>query len=655
MSLCNLLVGSQAYRTHTDEMAQPVFVALFGIGVWTGSQGLLILVNNPVLAFVFHLEIYVGAVIGATGVAHVALVQANRTTWLTPSRLGILYGSIGVWCLLFLTNSVHEWLYVSQSYAGELVPVLSVLNPLYWVYLAHDWLLSAVGLGLLANEYRRATNGSVYEKQAGTMALAILIPFAPNILAYGGVTTHNYSVWGFGATGLLTAAALYRYRWMDLVPVARDTVIEQMQEGYLVLDSERRVIDLNETTRSLLSGTNLIGTDIESVCPGCLPLLTGKETKQQLQFGGTVVTATASEIETPRGPGHMVLFRDITDQERVERRFQALIENIPDNILIVDADGQVTYSNSSLASETITGPEITAARNLLNVVHPDDYPDAAHTFAHLAQTPGRKEQFEFRILYDDGTVRVYDSVGLNLLDDPLVDGIVIVFRDVTQRKAREQQLRATKEDLEASNQKLEQFAGVVSHDLRNPLSVASGHLELARKTGNAEHFDKAATAHERMERLITDLLTLAGDGETVGERMPVRLPNIVRTSWETAGSPAGTLTVETERTVLADRERLRQLFENLFRNAVEHGGASVELTVGNCDGGFYIADTGPGIPAEQRDEVFQYGHSEREDGTGLGLAIVAEIVAAHGWDITIADSTTGGARFEITGVEFAAE
>ncbi|MFB6078318.1 MAG: sensor histidine kinase, partial [Halarchaeum sp.] len=103
--------------------------------------------------------------------------------------------------------------------------------------------------------------------------------------------------------------------------------------------------------------------------------------------------------------------------------------------------------------------------------------------------------------------------------------------------------------------------------------------------------------------------------------------------------------------VLADPSRLGQLFENLFRNAVEHGGDDVTVTVGDLDDGFYVEDDGPGIPADEREVVFEPGYSNEADGTGLGLAIVEQTAAGHDWTLTVSESSAGGARFEITGVE----
>jgi signal transduction histidine kinase len=223
--------------------------------------------------------------------------------------------------------------------------------------------------------------------------------------------------------------------------------------------------------------------------------------------------------------------------------------------------------------------------------------------------------------------------------------------------------RRVSERLRRQNERLEEFVSVVSHDLRNPLETLSGHLEYAERTGDEEHFDWCHRAIDRMDALIDDLLALARAGETVGETDPVELATLVRQCWNLVDTGEAALVVETDRTVEADRSRLRQLFENLARNAVEHGTTGsqtqsgnapedaepgVTVTVGDTEEGFYFEDDGPGIPAEKREQVFDAGFSTAEDGTGFGLKIVESVAEAHGWSVTLAESDDGGARVEFT-------
>jgi signal transduction histidine kinase len=218
--------------------------------------------------------------------------------------------------------------------------------------------------------------------------------------------------------------------------------------------------------------------------------------------------------------------------------------------------------------------------------------------------------------------------------------------DGTDREERER-------ELERRNERLDEFAGVVSHDLRNPLQVASGRIELASEECDSEFLDDAEDALDQMGTLIDDLLAIARDGTRVREFETVDLEPLVEACWSAVATPEVTLTVESPSPVRADRGRLRQLVENLLANAVEYGGPDVTVTVSTLDVGFYVADDGPGVPEGEREAVFDTGYTSGDEGTGFGLAIAEEIAMAHDWEIRVRESDGGGARFEITGVEFA--
>jgi PAS domain S-box-containing protein len=240
------------------------------------------------------------------------------------------------------------------------------------------------------------------------------------------------------------------------------------------------------------------------------------------------------------------------------------------------------------------------------------------------------------------------------------------------RADREQQLRTQQAELERQNDRLEQFASVVSHDLRNPLQVAITRLDLLAEEYDDDNVDAIDRALSRIDHITADVLWLARQGQDIGEVEPVDLHALVRETWEITADRANRSELlfddldESDR-IEADGDRLRQLLENLLGNAVEHGlnepsvadasddaaehgGPGVTVTVGTLEDGFYIADDGPGIPEDERDTVFEAGHSTADQGTGFGLNIVQQIVDAHGWEIHVTESAGGGARFEVTGV-----
>jgi PAS domain S-box-containing protein len=345
--------------------------------------------------------------------------------------------------------------------------------------------------------------------------------------------------------------------------------------------------------------------------------------------------------DNPDIDGIVVNSRDVTERKRRERtlrettaRLGALFDESPDMINVHDADGNVIDPNPRLCEQTgFSEAELREMKvwDLDETIGPGqaeslwtgmDEGDQAKLSGRYRRSDGSSFPVEIH-------VRCHD-----------VDGekrFVVISRDVTEQRQREQQL--------------EQFASVVSHDLRNPLSVAAGNLELARETGEREHFDTVERAHDRMSALIDDLLTLAREGKRVSDIEVVDLGSVTEDCWRTVETAEAALSTTTDSRIHADRERLKQLLENLVRNAVEHGGDNVTVTVGDLPGGFYVADDGSGIPPDDRDRVFTAGYSSTEDGTGFGLSITQQIVEAHGWEITLTANEDGGTRFEITGVE----
>ena len=279
-------------------------------------------------------------------------------------------------------------------------------------------------------------------------------------------------------------------------------------------------------------------------------------------------------------------------------------------------------------------------------VHPEDVDRVMAGISETVANPDETVTVRFRFRHRDGSWRWLEGRGNNQLENPAVVGMVVNSRDITEQVAIEKRLQR-------QNERLEDFTSVVSHDLRKPLTVAMGRLELAAEDCSSPHLSAVAAAHDRMETLVEDLLALARHGHPVGEREPLALDPTVEGCWTTVETTQASLVSETDRTLRADRSRFEQLLENLIRNAVEHGGTGVTVRVGDLDDGFYIEDDGPGIPAEHRSDVFEYGFLTGEEGSGFGLAIVREIVDAHGWEIEIAEGATGGARFEITGPDMA--
>jgi PAS domain S-box-containing protein len=365
---------------------------------------------------------------------------------------------------------------------------------------------------------------------------------------------------------------------------------------------------------------------------------------------------TIAPIEDDRG--HVINWvgfqQDVTGHhERVEalRRYQQIVDTMGEAACLYDEEGRFVVVNQNLADfyetdpESLVGEQSTLIEKIREAAD-DPYADLV---------AGEREELHGEIegtFPDQGYAVVSYRLSQLTVDGEFV-GVVGVARDVTERKERERAL-------ERENERLAEFASIVSHDLRNPLHVAENYRELVAEECDSDYVEDISRAHARMEDLIEDLLTLARSGEAIADLQTVAIDEIAESCWRNVETGNAELRVEIERTIYANPTRLQQLLENLVRNAIEHGSSDrseadtgVTVTVGGLDGGFFVADDGSGIPAEDRETVFESGYSTSDEGTGFGLSIVAEIVDAHGWDVTVTESDEGGARFEITGIRFA--
>lgn len=353
--------------------------------------------------------------------------------------------------------------------------------------------------------------------------------------------------------------------------------------------------------------------------------------------------------------GSIGTLRDISEKKAREQaiqeaknRYQTLVEQ---NIvgLYIAREGKIIYHNDPFAE--IFGYEEDdnhlAGRDLADFVTSDDR-------QRLRTTLNETE-------YGDRDSIREPYIGIQSNNDPVQIELLARGIELEEATAVIGTVIDTNEDvteisqLRAEVNRLEEFTGIVSHDLRNPLTVAMGRADiLASETDANEHTEVLNRSLERMEAIIDDLLTLASGGDAIGTLESVGLRTVAAECWELVATPDAEIvfSIDTDYAVQADRSRLKQLFENLLRNAIEHGGADVTVTIGDLDNGFYIADDGAGIDSDVIDQIFTPGYSTDSSGTGFGLSIVNQIVVAHGWNIECCKSENGGARFEVTGIEY---
>jgi PAS domain S-box-containing protein len=323
-------------------------------------------------------------------------------------------------------------------------------------------------------------------------------------------------------------------------------------------------------------------------------------------------------------------------------RFQAVFERASDAMIIAADDG--TYLNVNSAACDLMGrpEEELLGKTAADFTYDDfDFDAAWDSFREEAEDRGL-----FPVARPDGSVRVAEyAASANILPGLHLS----VLRDITDRRESERERYFERE-------RLNEFAGVLSHDLQTPVQVTKGRLDLLETAADpderAEHLEAARDAVTRIEHVIGDVLAISRPNDLPGTS-EVALSAVAKRVWSRVSIGTASADIEDGLVLTANEHRVERLLTNLFRNAIEHGDNTVSVRLGRLDDGdgFFVEDDGPGIPDSEREKVFDWKHSTKEGGTGIGLKSVSQITDAEGWDVAVTDGTAEGARFEITAVE----
>lgn len=613
---------------------------------------------------------YVGLVGMPAAQLWFVLAYAGRESFIRR-RFGLLLLVEPVIVLtLVVTAPLHDLLWtITEFTAAPFASIDRAFGPMFWVNIVYTYALIFVSYVIIAlvglRRHRR------YRIQVGLMLLGGLIPLIASLLwvfsisPLGSVTLFRTSVplsgsvdptpFAFTVTGVAFTVALFRFDFLKLAPVARHTLVDEMADPIFVVDMDGLVVEVNAAAVELLDDErSVIGRAATDVVPsydsiGNVGNDSNADVSIESEDGERYFDVSQTSLTDRTGVtiGSLLIYRDVTERHVVEERFQRLIERSSDVVIVMDKDGTITYVSPSVTGILGYEPEEMIGENIIDRIHPNDQEEIVMELSRRADDYGFVGRYVARYRDADDNWRTMEARATNLLGDPYVEGIVLNSRDVTEQRQRKRQL-------ERQNERLDQFAGIVAHDLRNPLNVASGRAELLKAdvddNETVESIDDVQRQLRRMEDIIEDALTLAQAGEMAATTADVDIGELARDAWENVTTGETTLVVETELELQGDADRLLNVFENLYRNSVEHNDPTdLIVEVGTLSGtrGFYIEDTGTGIPEDERQKVLQQGYTTSQKGTGFGLAIVRDIVRAHGWRLSVSESEEGGARFEI--------
>lgn len=610
------------------------------------------------------------------------LEYTGRGKRLTRRDLALLAVEPLAVSLLAWTNEAHHLFRLNPSLVLLGDGQCLALNPDYgigfWLHGVYSYALLLYGTLLLAQDFFRQPG--FHRKQTGPMLIGALIPWVANALYLSGLTPFpqlDLTPFAFGLSSVAVAWGLFYYRLLDVVPVARDVLIEEMDDGIIVLDVQDRILDLNPAARQLLdlSDMEALGQPIaQAISQWPHP---DEEPAEHTRIHAEITlhthdTAHVFDLRIShlcdrqgRMTGKIAVLRDITERKQAtaalrqsEQRFRALAQNFRDGLLIFDRDiNQVIYANPSAATildlplTDILAPDAGALFG--RMVFKEDLPRVQEVSrcAAEARREGQTQPInvEFRIRQANGALRWIHQCSYPVMDQGKpFNQIHMILSDITQRKESEKEREKLIEELDA-------FAATVAHDLKSPLTFVIGMAEML-----ADEFDNIPSAEaleylrdiiqhgHRMNRIVDGLLALARIHKAKVGLHPLDM-NLLATEARLQLAPL----IEASQTeiILPDTwpvavgygPWIEEVWVNYLSNAIKYGGrpARVELGADPPEGEmvrFWVRDNGPGLTPTQQECLFT--PSTRIDhtgspGHGLGLSIVRRIVERLGGQVAV--------------------
>jgi len=348
-----------------------------------------------------------------------------------------------------------------------------------------------------------------------------------------------------------------------------------------------------------------------------------------------------------------------------------LTEYTNDSLWVFTADWkEVVFINSAYGD--IFGQPVAELRkdptSFLDGVHPNDREKVQDAMEELAA--GSSVDLEFRVDPSEEYQTWVWVKGQPILDDQNeVQYVSGYTRDITDRKEYQQELKQRKNELERSNESLREFAYIASHDLQEPLRMVSSYVDLLdTEYGDQlddeaqEYMEFAVNGAQRMKRMINSLLEYSRVHTEADEFEEIDLNEVFEDTYQdlelliddhNADVSVGDLPA-----VKADRNQVGQVFQNLVKNAIEHGSDDghprVEVTSTERDNAyeFAVSDNGPGVPENEQDDIFgifrRGAAKSNTESTGIGLAITQRIVQRHGGQVWVESEGRDGATFKFT-------
>jgi PAS domain S-box-containing protein len=668
----------------------PFVIFLLGIAEWTIARTL------EAGALDFADKVFWGRVMffgsANTGVMWLAFSQdfSGSTWWKRPRNLILLYI---VPCITWLVLWVGAWqsliwtdIYPSPGTSGAIL--IYEHGPMFYAYGLYEYALVLIGVFILWRFVLHRQG--IYRRQITALLIGTLFPVVGNViyvLGFSPVRGLDLTPFGFAIAGSVYAVTIFRFRFLDLVPVARGALVENMPDGILVLDNESRIVDLNPAAEKLmgLRKASASGRRLEAIWPrleiisSAIEPGTSTETalgdpKRYLEISVTWLRSSDNSAS-----GKLVVLRDITDRRNMEQtlreselRYSALVEQSNEGVLIVQ-DGMYKYANRTMAEIAGYPIEELMGKEWPFGVDEEDWDRAKERYSLQSKRKSVPEVYELRIKRKDGKkIEAEISVGIVMYEGQTAE--MVTIRDISERKTTQRKIealyneeRSLRNSLQEEIDKRSKYTRALIHELKTPLTAILASSEMLESEIHEKILSALVNNIRRaslnLEQRINELIELArGEiGMLKISLMPLNISELIRETISemipvsSAKGLALVYDISELPMVLGDRDRLRQVMINLLSNAIKFtnkGTITVTSSLYNND--FVITqikDTGRGIEKKEMEHLFDPYRRQRikEElgGLGIGLALSKLFVDMHKGKIW-AESSATGSTFSFT-------
>jgi PAS domain S-box-containing protein len=537
----------------------------------------------------------------------------------------------------------------------------------------------------------------IYRRQAAVLLLAVMAPWIGNALylsGYSPIPKLDLTPFAFTVTVVAFTLGIFGFQLVDLSPIARTTVVDEMEAGMIVLDLSNRIVDINPSALKTIgvTGSEVLGRNAGEVL-AAWPELTSKYSRV-MEATDEITIGTGAEqrwFELQLTPlhdhrqgvvGRVITVTNITARKQAENllveseaRYRQIVESASDIIYRTDIKGRFTYANPiAMRLMGFKSEADVIGKHFLEFAAPYLRHDLKRFYDRQFVSGEKNTYYEFAAISTDGR-EIWLGQNVQIIEDSTgFIGFQAVARDITELKRTQDELaKARDKALEASRLK-SQLLAKVSHELRTPLGGILGYAELLHINafGRLSEKQKNASAQiidstHYLTKLVNELLDEAQiESKTLRlfrERLsPVELLQRVETGMSVLTRKKNlefTTRIDPRlpRMLYGDEQRLEQILVNLVGNAIkftEKGTIGIYLY--RCDDEYWaleVADTGTGIPEDAREYIFEpfrqvdNSNTTHSRGTGLGLSITKQLVELMKGKITLVSEVGKGSTFTV--------